>query len=100
MLVNYQHFRITILGNDLDQSIIANVDLTYDNVGQSLHATTNYYLLPYNDWGVMSTPNSVVVLNDNIVVLSSATKYKIARFSKMYGTVEIPVFYILMRRIK
>jgi hypothetical protein len=27
-------------------------------------------------------------------------KYKIACFSKMYGTVEIPVFYILMRKIK
>ena len=75
-----KYFRITILGNDLDQSIIANVDLTYDNVGQSLHATTNYYLLPYNDWWVMSTPNSVVVLNDNIVVLSSATKIQNSLF--------------------
>ena len=75
-----EYFRITILGNDIDQSIIANVDLTHDNVDQSLHDTTIYYLIPYNDWGVMSTPNSVVVLNGKIVVLSSATKIQNSMF--------------------
>jgi hypothetical protein len=63
-----EYFSNIILGHYLDHSLYANVDLMYVSVDQSLHATTNYYLLPYNDWGVMSTPNSVVVLNDNIVV--------------------------------
>jgi hypothetical protein len=55
----------------------ATVGSMYVTVDQSLHAyydTTNYNLLPYNDWGVMSTLYSVVVLNDNIVVLSSTTE--------------------------
>ncbi len=38
---------------------------------------------------ILSAPNSVVVLNDNIVVLNGNAN------SKMYGTVEIPVFYFL-----
>ena len=66
-----EYFSSIILGN---RSLPANVDLMHVTVDQSLHDyydTTEYYLLPYNDWGVMSTPNSVVVLNDNIVVLSS-----------------------------
>ena len=66
-----EYFSNIILGHYLDHSLYANVDLMYVSVDQSLHATTNYYLLPYNDWGVMSTPNSVVVLNDNIVVPNS-----------------------------
>ncbi len=69
-----EYFSNIILGNYLDQSLYANVDFMYVTVDQSLHATTNYYLLPYNDLGVMSTPNSVVVLNDNIVVQNSTTK--------------------------
>jgi hypothetical protein len=66
-----EYFSSIILGN---RSLPANVDLMHVTVDQSLHDyydTTDYYLLPYNDWGVMSTPNSVVALNDNIVVLSS-----------------------------
>ena len=66
-----EYFSSIILGN---RSLPANVDLMHVTVDQSLHDyydTTDFYLLPYNDWGVMSTPNSVVVLNDNIVVLSS-----------------------------
>jgi transposase InsO family protein len=69
-----EYFSSIILGKYIDQSLYANVDLMHVTVDQSLHVyydTTEYYLLPYNDWGVMSTPNSVVVLNDNIVVLSS-----------------------------
>jgi hypothetical protein len=58
-------FSCTILGN---QSLPANVDLMHDTVDQSLHVynnTTDYYLLPYNDWGVMSTPYSVVRYSNN-----------------------------------
>ena len=67
-----EYFSSIILG-----SLHANVDLMHVTVDQSLHVyydTTDYFLLPYNDWGVMSTPNSVVVLNDNIVVLSGNAK--------------------------
>ncbi len=69
-----EYFGSIILGKYIDQSLNANVDLMHVTVDQSLHVyydTIDYYLLPYNNWGVMSTPNSVVVLNDNIVALSS-----------------------------
>ena len=72
-----EYFSSKILGKYTDESLYANVDLMHVTVDQSLHVyydSTDYYLLPYNDWGVMSTPNSVVVLNDNIVVLSSNAK--------------------------
>ncbi len=46
------------------------------DVDQSLHVFEPYCVMSYNDWGVVSTPHSVVVLNNTVVVLNS-----------MYGTI-------------
>ena len=49
-----EYFSSIILGKYIDQSLYANVNLMHVTVDQSLHVyydTTDYYLLPYNDWG-------------------------------------------------
>ena len=68
-----EYFSKTVLGiyNTDTDAVYVTVD-----VDQSLHVFEPYCVMSYNDWGVMSTPHSVVVLNNTVVVLNS-----------MYGTV-------------
>jgi hypothetical protein len=78
-----EYFSKTVLGiyNTDTDAVYVTVD-----VDQSLHVFEPYCEMPYNDWGVMSTPYNVVVLNNTVVVLSS-TYGTVVPNSSMYNTV-------------
>jgi hypothetical protein len=60
--VTTEYFSKVILGN-IDYDMCATVVTTYDTLDQSLHDTPHCFVLPYNDWGVMSTPDSITLAN-------------------------------------
>ena len=60
--VTTEYFSKVILGNT-DYDMCATVITTYDTLDQSLHDTPHCFVLPYNDWGVMSTPDSITLAN-------------------------------------
>jgi hypothetical protein len=78
-----EYFSKTVLGiyNTDTDAVYVTVD-----VDQSLHVFEPYCVTSYNDWGVMSTPHSVVVLNNTVVVLNSMYGNVVPN-SSMYDTV-------------